>query len=267
MNLFERLQSELKTEKQNRKYSVAISSSKQCDECQKKSEPECDECLECNWCIVSDKYGDKTGTCVLTERFTEVSCANYDENEIVRKKRLATDVTIHSFDIYFPLIVILLSYVMLSSSMIQCTETRKRQIIYYLVSIVALYHMYKFFMKITYKSGHPSTDIPYSSAELDNMKNQKIFILSVSSIISTTISLIIARIFKKCATPFALTFGVFLGILISYSFTNDIEPTKETLQDQKYENNLNTAGVLIMSLSLLLLVSHGNTIYNRYWSI
>ena len=231
---------------EDREYDMVIPNIRECTECQRKSERECEECATCNWCIIEDKVGDKMGSCVVTERYTESQCVNYDEKEIIRKKNVYTQQK-DSFDVYFYLILISLNYVVLTPNIIRCKSNKIIQITYYITTILLLYSFYNFNAQATTRVMKTKTE-PYTPKELENIRDRKIYILSASSITMMTVCVIVCLVFKKCMMPFAISAGLLLGFGIGTVFADDVTEYK------KEDENENSRMILLLSCILTSLL-------------
>jgi len=229
----------------DRGYDMIIPNIKECTECQRKTEKECEECRTCNWCIIEDKYGDQMGSCVVTERYTEAECKNYDEKDIVRKKILGCEKR-DELDLYFLLILISLNYLLLTPNIIRCRSTTSIQLSYYITTALLLHSLYNVHHHMTYKTVKENRD-PYTPKEQKNMQDQKRMILSISSIASMTVCIILCMIMRKCLMPFAISFGLLLGFGIGTLFIEDVEPNEKN-------NKMDSIKFLAFVLTLLLLL-------------
>lgn len=250
-----------------------------CIQCEKKGEDKCNMCKNCNWCITEDKYGDKDGTCVIPEQFTEANCINYSENEIQRKKK---QLTLNNRKVYlllyYPLALSILLYI-LSSQYLQSIDHVG---IHYLSFGLLLNYMYNFIVYKSYYTKDTDGKI-YSNNELNTQKKDRIKILLMGSSISICACLIISFLMNSfigrvsgnsvsSIYHLAISGGCIIGLFISglilnekrkYELANNEDITKDE-NNNNYVIIIITSFICIIFLGYVMIKRHNKTSMSTY---
>tara|TARA_B110000285_G_scaffold28681_1_gene28834 strand:+ start:4540 stop:5427 length:888 start_codon:yes stop_codon:yes gene_type:complete len=279
-DLFERLEAELEDKKNDRGYTIdELVADKPCESCSTKTEYECDECENCNWCIVNGRWKDKSdgtsewiisdnpvGSCVVSERYTESACSNYDENRI-RMKQQNRKQTAYKENI-IPFALALFAYIILSKDVVQCSVTnREHLIVYYIIGILTILHIYRILIHMDWISESNEDSKAYNGyneRQLQNLQYQKHFILFSSVSVFTIVGSIISYKLKKCAFPTGITLSIVLGIVASLPLGWNMEPSEEKSKTEKMYEVLGNKYVFMGVIGVLLVVSMGTYESKKY---
>ena len=239
-----------------------------CTQCEKKEEDKCNMCKNCNWCITEDKYGDKDGTCVIPEQFTEANCVNYNENEIQRKEK---QLTISNRKVYlllyYPIILCILLYILSSQYLYSIDHVG----IHYLSFGILLNYLYNFVVYTSYYTKDKDGE-NYSNSNLNTQKKDRIKTILISLSTSIFICLIMSflvnsfteRVSGKTVSSIyhvAVTGGSILGLLISnlilhekrkYELANSSDLSKSKNKKRNYI-------IIIISILCFLFLGYSMT--------
>lgn len=276
--LYTRLESELQDSISDRSYAndMAPKQIKTCSTCATKTERSCDECENCNWCIVTGRWrtksdgssewvedGDPVGSCVLTERFTEASCSNYDEKRIIKKKNLFASESSYKESI-IPFAMAFVSYLITSQDIYHC-RTRKSSsfIVYYLISFLVMMHLYRLYMKWSSEK-----DETIDAEEIENLRRQRRGIAFISIIVFLTFGATLTYVQKKCAFPLGMTMSIMMGIAVSFLFSRNITPSTSSIPStiNLFFNDIFNLYSIVIGVVLFVIITQTLTVYVSYTS-